>query len=105
MTFLVSHEASVEDVQKITDHYSTIIVKFGGVLVMHEYWGLRSVFHEIKGSKKAHFIFLKVKCSVKTLDKVKEDYRYNESILKGFELKVSNSNNITSPLAVVNDSK
>lgn len=95
---LVSQDTSVSDIHKIVEHYVDIVTKFSGFLVKKEYWGIRSIFHGIRGIKKANFLFLKIKSSVSLLDRIKEDYKYNESILRGFVIKAKKDDEYVSSM-------
>lgn len=100
---LINQEANISDMQKIIEHYREITNKFGGSFIASEYWGLKNIFHEIKKNKKVHFICFKIKSHALIINKIKEDYRYNENILRGFEFKIDNIN--CNNLFAINNSK
>lgn len=88
---LLNQEINVSDIEKLIDRYKEMTNKLGALFVNHEYWGIRNIFHQINGNKKAHFIFFKIKSTSLIFDRIKEDYKYDEMILKSFEIKTDAS--------------
>lgn len=97
--FLIRNEISILDIEKIVSYYKEIVIKLKGTVIFNEYWGIHPIFHDIKGSKKVHFLLFKVQCTAAMLSKIRENYKYNENIVRGFEIRINDYSNTPSFMA------
>jgi len=87
-TFIVRHDVSVNEVEKLTANYSKIITDNGGQVTYSEYWGLRNLSYIINKSKKGHYVMLCLDASSEAINEMERLMRLNEDILRNATFKV-----------------
>jgi small subunit ribosomal protein S6 len=58
-----------------------------------EYWGLRSMAYEIKKNKKGHYNFFRFESQSKIINKLHDNFKVSEEIIKYLTLKVNTISN------------
>jgi len=81
-TFIIRHDLPAQDVHKLADRYEEMIKKMDGKILKREYWGLRSLAYDIKKSKKGHYIFLGLSTSSNVINKIENDFKVSEDVIK-----------------------
>ena len=87
-TFIIRQDLPDQDVHKLADKYKELVEKMDGKVVKKEYWGLRSLSYEIKKNKKGHYIFLGLNASPDVVNKIENDFKVSEDIIKFLTIKV-----------------
>lgn len=87
-TFIIRQDLPAQDVHKLADRYEDIVQKAEGRVLKREYWGLRALCYEIKKSKKGHYIFLGLETSSDVINKIENDFKVSEDVIKFLTVKV-----------------
>ena len=91
--FIIRQDLPAQDVHKLADKYQDLVEKMNGKVVKKEYWGLRSLAYEIKKNKKGHYIFFGLNTSPEVINKMENDFKVSEDIIKFLTIKVENIDN------------
>merc|ERR1712010_118988 len=92
-TFIIRQDLPAQDVSKITDKYEELVRKMGGNTVKKEYWGLKNLAYEIKKNKKGRYVFLGIDAPSSTINKIENNFKVSEDVIKFLTIKVKNIDN------------
>lgn len=93
---------SAQEAHKIADNYQKLIESAEGKVAKREYWGLRSLSYIVKKNKKGHYIFFVIACLPGVMNKIENDFKVSEDIIKFLTIKVNKVNESETELAVKN---
>ena len=97
IVFLV-HPDHSEQVPQLIEKYEAIIAKHKGVLHRKEDWGRRQLAYSIQDLHKAHYILLNIECNQDTLAELKNDFKFNEVILRNLIIAKKNAISVESAM-------
>lgn len=80
------HPDRSDQVAEMAKRYSAIFEKNGGKIHRLEDWGRRQLAYAIKKLYKAHYILMNVECDEAALDEIKQNFRFNDDILRSLIL-------------------
>ncbi len=86
--FLVRPDATLEEVNTLTEHYKSIIAQNDGKVTKTEEWGLRTIAYKIQKNKKAYYTLLNIDAPAKAVHEVERQMRISEDVLRFFTVKV-----------------
>lgn len=86
--FIVRHDMSPADVQKLTDAMKSVISENGGKVVKEEQWGLRNLAYKINKSGKGHYVYLGLDCPFPALAEMERQMRINEDVIRQMSIKL-----------------
>ena len=69
-------------IEEIVARYRMIVEDSGGKVHRQEYWGRRKLAYPIKKIYKADYFLLNVECDPSVKDKIENDFKYYDSILR-----------------------
>lgn len=87
-TFIVRHDMSPNDVQKLTDAMTKIITDGNGKILKNEYWGLRNLAYKINKAGKGHYVMLGVDSPFEAVAEMERQIRINEDVIRNLTVKV-----------------
>ena len=87
-TFIIRQDLPAQDVHKLADKYKDLVEKMNGKVVKKEYWGLRNLAYDIKKNKKGHYIFLGLNVESKVINKIENDFKVSENVIKFLTIRV-----------------
>ena len=90
---LMIHPDQSDQLQVMLDKYRGIIEENGGKIHRFEDWGRRQLAYPIEKLHKAHYVLFNVECNTESLEKLQENLRYNDAVLR--RLVVSKDEAIT----------
>ena len=79
-----SHANQVTD---IIQKYLDIVTSYQGKIQGIENWGRKQLSYPINKAFKAHYLFMNVTCNNEALAKIKEELRFDESIMRNSIIK------------------
>ena len=91
----VIHPDQQGRITAMIDLYKKIITDGGGVLHRLEDWGRRPLAYPIQNQHKAQYVLMNIECGNDTLDKLRESFRFSDSIIRS--LVVRREKAITEP--------
>jgi small subunit ribosomal protein S6 len=81
IVFLV-HPDQSEQVPAMVERYTGMVKEAGGKIHRLEDWGRRQLAYPINKVHKAHYVLLNIECAQKTLDELREAFRYNDAVIR-----------------------
>lgn len=98
IVFLVHPDRS-EQVPAMLERYKGMISAGNGKIHRLEDWGRRQLAYPINKVLKAHYVLMNIECDDKTLQEIKENFRYNDAIIRNQIIR--NERAITEPSPLV----
>lgn len=87
-TFITKGDLGDSDSKKILEKYETIISKNSGKVLKIQEWGLRSLSHKIRNSRKGFYFHIKFDGVGKTIEELEKAEKIDESLLRFLTVKV-----------------
>ncbi len=81
IVFLV-HPDQSDQVPAMLKKYAGIISKDGGKIHREEDWGRRQLAYPINKIHKAHYLLLNIECSLKVLDELSSNFKFNDAVIR-----------------------
>ena len=100
IVFLVHPDRS-DQVPSMIERYTTLVKKHAGVIHRLEDWGRRQLTYSIKKVRKAHYVLMNIECGLVTLNELKDNFYYNDAVLRELIIKVERA--ITEPSPVLKE--
>jgi small subunit ribosomal protein S6 len=97
IVFMVHPDRS-EQVNAMVERYRGMISTSKGKIHRFEDWGRRQLAYPINKIHKAHYILMNIECDDKTLAEIKENFRYNDAIIRNLVLRCDRAITEPSPL-------
>lgn len=104
VVFLV-HPDQSEQVAGMIDRYRTLISQHKGKVHRLEDWGRRPLAYPINKVMKAHYVLLNIECAQSAIDELKENFRYNDAIIRHMVLRTEHAITAPSPIFKEKDNK
>lgn len=95
----VIHPDQQGRIAAMVDLYKKIVTDGGGVLHRFENWGRRPLAYPIQNQHKAQYVLMNIECGNETLDKLRESFRFSDSIIRS--LVVRREKAITGPSSIL----
>tara|TARA_A100001011_G_scaffold391340_1_gene476617 strand:- start:1337 stop:1741 length:405 start_codon:yes stop_codon:yes gene_type:complete len=86
IVFLV-HPDQSDQVPAMLKKYAGIISKEGGKIHREEDWGRRQLAYPINKIHKAHYILLNIECSLKVLDELSSNFKFNDAVIRNMVIQ------------------
>lgn len=87
-TFIVRHDMSTQDADKLADELSGIVKENSGKVVKKEYWGLRNLCYRINKNRKGHYYMLGIDGPASAIKELERKARLNEDVMRNLTIKV-----------------
>ena len=87
-TFIVRHDMSPNDVNKLTEELSKIITDGEGTIHKSEYWGLRNLAYKINKAGKGHYVMLGIEAPYAAVAEMERQIRINEDVIRNLTVRV-----------------
>lgn len=87
VVFLV-HPDQSEQVPAMIDRYNALITQHKGKVHRMEDWGRRPLAYPINKVMKAHYVLMNIECDKAAVDELKENFRYNDAVIRNMVLRV-----------------
>ncbi len=92
---LMIHPDQSEQLDAMLSKYRGIIEEKGGKIHRFEDLGRRQLAYPIEKLHKAHYVLFNVECDVESLEKLQENLKYNDAVLR--RLVISKKEAVTDP--------
>ncbi|OGT61044.1 MAG: 30S ribosomal protein S6 [Gammaproteobacteria bacterium RIFCSPHIGHO2_12_FULL_45_12] len=102
--FLV-HPDQSEQVAAMIERYRTMIAQHKGVIHRLEDWGRRPLAYPINKIMKAHYVLMNVECNQQTIDELKDNFRYNDAVIRNMVMRVKQAVTESSAVAKEKDGR
>src|SRR3990167_1267712 len=96
--FLV-HPDQSEQVPAMIERYNGLITQRKGKIHRLEDWGRRPLAYPINKVMKAHYVLFNIECDQPIVDELKENFRYNDAVIRHMILRVDKAITEPSPIS------
>ncbi|HAU28927.1 MAG TPA: 30S ribosomal protein S6 [Rhodospirillaceae bacterium] len=86
--FIVRQDASVAQVEAMTEGFAKIITENGGSIANTETWGLKTLAYRIKKNRKGHFVMFNIDAPAPAVAEMERNMRINEDLLRFMTIRV-----------------
>ena len=86
--YLARQDVSAQQVEELTEQFTTVIEELGGKVAKNEYWGVKSLNFRIRKNRKAHFTLLNIDAPPAALTEIERQQRINEDVLRYLTIRV-----------------
>lgn len=97
IVFLV-HPDQSDRVNAMIDTYRQLVTQDNGKIHRLEDWGRRPLAYPINNLMKAHYVLMNVECNQTIIDKLKENFRYNDAVIRYLILRADRAITEPSPI-------
>lgn len=102
--FLV-HPDQSEQVAAMIERYRNMIAQHKGIIHRLEDWGRRPLAYPINKIMKAHYVLMNIECDQQTIDELKDNFRYNDAVIRNLVLNVNKAVTEASAVAKEKDGR
>ena len=92
------HPDQSAQITEIVDRYRKIVEDSGGTVHRQENWGRRKLAYPIKNMHKADYFLLNVECEASVKDRIENDFKYYDSILRSLCIRKDEAVTEPSPI-------
>jgi small subunit ribosomal protein S6 len=86
--FIARHDISAQQMEALTEKFTTVLKENGGKVVNTEYWGLKNLAYRIKKNRKAHFGYLQLDTAHPALAEMERQMTLTNDILRFMTIRV-----------------
>lgn len=88
VTFIVRHDVSKPDVEKLADDFAEILKQGGGKVAKREIWGLRPLAYKINKHGKGNYVYLVIDAPHAALAEMERMMRLNEDVMRQLTVRI-----------------
>lgn len=104
VVFLV-HPDQSEQVPAMIERYTNLITQQKGKIHRLEDWGRKPLAYPINKVMKAHYVLMNTECDQATIDELRENFRYNDAVIRNMILRVDRAITENSSIAREKDNR
>jgi small subunit ribosomal protein S6 len=97
--FIARQDVSQQQVEGLTEQFSTIIKENGGQIGKTEYWGLRNLSYKVKKNRKGHYTLINIDAPHAAVAEMERQMGISEDVLRFITVRVEEHE--TEPSAVM----
>ena len=86
--YIVRQDVSSQDLDKLTEDFSSVVDKFGGKIVKRENWGLRGLAYRVKKNKRGHYVFLGLDAAPDAISELERNYKLHSDVIRFLTFRV-----------------
>lgn len=86
--FIARQDVSQQQVETLTEQYSTIIKEQGGSVGKTEYWGLRNLAFKVKKNRKGHYTLMNIDAPHAAVAEMERQMGISDDVLRFITIRV-----------------
>ena len=86
--FIARQDVSQQQVETLTEQYSTIIKEQGGSVGKTEYWGLRNLAFKVKKNRKGHYTLMNIDAPHAAVAEMERQMGISDDVLRFITMRV-----------------
>ena len=86
--YIARPDISAQQVEALTQQFTTIISENGGSVGKTEYWGLRNLAYRIKKSRKGHYVMMNLDAPNAAVAEMERHMRLSEDVIRILTIRV-----------------
>ncbi|MFT8229900.1 MAG: 30S ribosomal protein S6 [Enterobacterales bacterium] len=83
------HPDKSSQILNIIGYYKSLIINAGGKIHRLEDWGRKQLSYQINKLHKAHYVLMNIEVSIKIINELEKNFKFNELILRNLIIKVN----------------
>ncbi len=88
LIYIVRPDVSTQQVDALTEKYSTMITENGGKVKSVEQWGLRTLAYKIRKHRKGYYTMLCVEMNGETVNQLEHSMKLSDDVIRFMTVKV-----------------
>lgn len=97
--FIARQDVSQQQVEALTEQYSTILKEQGGSVSKTEYWGLRNLAFKVKKNRKGHYTLMNIDAPHAAVAEMERQMGISDDVIRFLTIRVDEHE--TEPSAVM----
>ena len=86
--FIARQDLSSTQAEELIKQYSDILKDNGGIIVGHEYWGMRTLAYKINKNRKGHYAMMRTDSPSEAIQEMERLMRLHEDVMRVLTIKV-----------------
>ncbi len=86
--FIARQDVSAQQVENMTQSFTSIVEENGGRIAKSEYWGVRGLSYRIKKNRKGHYVMMHIDAPANAVHEMERNFRISEDIIRYLTVKV-----------------
>lgn len=86
--FIARQDVSQQQVEALTEQFSTVIKENGGQIAKSEYWGLRNLAFKVKKNRKGHYQLINIDAPHAAVAEMERQMGISDDILRFITVRV-----------------
>jgi small subunit ribosomal protein S6 len=86
--FISRQDLSVSQAEGLIEHFTKILTENGGNVLVHEYWGLKTMAYKINKNRKGHYVLLRSDSPSNAVHEMERLMRLHEDVMRVMTIKV-----------------
>jgi len=86
--FIARQDVSAQQVEGLTEAFTTIITEHGGTVAKTEYWGLRNLTYRMKKNRKGHYVLMNLNAPPAAVAEMERQQGINEDVVRILTVRV-----------------
>ena len=86
--FIARQDVSQQQVETLTEQYSTLIKEQGGNVAKTEYWGLRNLAFKVKKNRKGHYTLMNIDAPHAAVAEMERQMGINDDVVRFLTIRV-----------------
>jgi small subunit ribosomal protein S6 len=86
--YIARQDVSSQQVEGLTENFTSILENNGGRIAKSEYWGLRNLAYKIKKNRKGHYVLMHIDAPAAAIHELERNMRINEDIVRYLTTRV-----------------
>ncbi|MBX3505943.1 MAG: 30S ribosomal protein S6 [Parvibaculum sp.] len=86
--FIARQDVSQQQVEALTEQFSTVIKENGGQIGKTEYWGLRNLAFKVKKNRKGHYTLVNIDAPAAAVAEMERQMGISDDILRFMTVRV-----------------
>jgi small subunit ribosomal protein S6 len=86
--YIARQDVSAQQVEGMTENFTSILENNGGRIAKSEYWGLRNLSYRIKKNRKGHYVLMHIDAPSAAIQEMERNMRINEDVIRYLTTRV-----------------
>ena len=86
--FIARQDVSQQQVEELTEQYSTLIKEQGGSVGKTEYWGLRNLAFKVKKNRKGHYTLMNIDAPHTAVAEMERQMGISDDVIRFLTIRV-----------------
>jgi len=85
---IARQDLSSAQAESLIEHFGSVLTDNDGILLSHEYWGVKTMAYKINKNRKGHYAFLRTDAPAPAVQEMERLMRLHEDVMRVLTIKV-----------------